>query len=174
MWLHKHQQLHGHNRGVVFMKINREMLAWAAGFFDGEGCTYITNVKYKGVTGTYVYPGIRMSLDQGGDEAIELLSKFREATGNVGHIYLPKKVSQKENRKPMFKWHVSGIDKCQIVYSALWPFLSNTKREQIIKAATVALDHIRNPPGRLRGAPSHRVNVKNYFSYEGIECKVEL
>ena len=71
------------------MDNNKELeLAWAAGFFDGEGCTCI----WKGNTG-FNNRRVQVQIHQSSaDGTPEVLKRFLEAV-EVGKIYGPYKFS---------------------------------------------------------------------------------
>ena len=100
--------------------LRREELAWAAGFFDGEGSTSFARNKLK----TRKYP--RLDIDQTDPEVLE---RFKNAVGNIGKVVGPYPT----NKKPKWKYVVYGIAECQTVICFLWQWLSNLKKQQYIK-----------------------------------------
>ena len=103
-------------------------LAWAAGFFDGEG-----HVRKK--KGKYVTLG-RLQVSQKTTECLERLSK---AVGNVGTIGGPY-----HSKNPVYFWSLSDTSEVDRVLTSLWPYLSGPKREQALKSGFV-LGVIRKP-----------------------------
>lgn len=104
------------------MEIDREELAWAAGFFDGEGHTQLTKQGY-----------VSLKVAQTGDER-ECLERFRAAVG-CGRIYGPyTNISDGAIRRRYFIWQLQRFELTQAVMAALWPFLSPPKREQAAAA----------------------------------------
>lgn len=90
-------------------------LAWAAGFFDGEGCTSLKAKRKPCLSVTQKYP--------------ECLQRFQAALG-LGKIYGP--IEQKGNQIYIFSiQNARGVD---TALSLLWPFLSSIKRAQAEKA----------------------------------------
>src|SRR6266540_4363990 len=71
---------------------SRTELAWAGGFFDGEGSTFVAT------RGHYPVIGISQSDDDG---IPAVLVRFREAVGGYGHINGPIRL-KRANRKA--KW----------------------------------------------------------------------
>src|SRR4051812_21758080 len=61
---------------------NREQLAWAAGFYDGEGCTGL-HQKRSGLNrrGAQISCGVNQKYR-------DILEKFQAIIGGAGHIYL--------------------------------------------------------------------------------------
>jgi hypothetical protein len=92
-------------------------LAWAAGFFDGEG-----NSNSSGRT-------FAMRISQ---VHREVLDRFCAAVG-AGKVYGPYPAKQ-ENRQPQYRYEVAGLSARQ-VYEKLRPFLGTVKKEQADKAA---------------------------------------
>lgn len=104
---------------------NETELAWAAGFFDGEGSTTVTkcNPKAKARDRDRPQVGLRVSLAQ---VELEPLERFHAAVG-VGRVRGPYQYST--DRQPHFQWGASNMDVLRVI-DALWPYLSNVKRLQ--------------------------------------------
>src|SRR5436309_3043440 len=100
---------------------NREDLAWAAGFFDGEGCfCYSQSGKYGCVSI--------------GQSELEPLARFRQAVG-LGKIYGPYVFPKTRNRlskKPQYVFRVHGHEGVQAIAAMLWFQLSSIKTTQAI------------------------------------------
>lgn len=101
---------------------NQTEIAWAAGFFDGEGCT----TAYKNHRFTPM-----ASLSQAGPKPLALLERFRQALGGLGTITGP--VLRNPKHQPIYSWHVTGYENCQAVIAILWKYLGPIKREQATK-----------------------------------------
>lgn len=99
-----------------------EDLAWAAGFFDGEGHTRMYSA------------GIRMEIAQAYDCTV--LERFQKAVG-AGKVYGPYTNAA---GNPKWQYVASGRESRRIVLK-LWPWLGVIKRNQIIAAA-----RLRNTP----------------------------
>lgn len=106
-------------------KPNKTELAWAAGFFDGEGCTTVTRCKPKKRAIDQLRPqlGLRASLAQ---VELEPLKRFYKAVG-IGAIRGPYKYGS--NRQFHYQWNASNLDVLAAL-DALWPYLSNVKKVQ--------------------------------------------
>src|SRR3990167_3310240 len=115
-------------------KHKREELAWAAGFFDGEGTTGAYSCPSRTTDGC----SIRMAVSQVKKEPLE---RFHHAILGIGTIWCRAERS-KTNQKPEFIWRVQTWKDCQAVIGLLWTFLSEVKREQIMKA----LEKYKNSP----------------------------
>lgn len=119
----------------------REELAWAAGFFDGEGTTHggKRSDRYNGTM-------ISMSVPQ-----VKLLplERFHSAVLGQGKIFLRNRA--KPNVQACYVWQAQNWRSVQAVSSMLWEFLSNIKKEQYL----IALENFRSNPdwGRKIGRP---------------------
>jgi hypothetical protein len=106
-------------------KFDTHELAWAAGFFDGEGCTN-TAVRKDGSS------SIRLVVDQSDDNGVpETLIRFQKAIGGLGSINGPQ---IRPNRKPKYVFVVAKYIEVQLVLSLLWPYLSTPKRKQATRS----------------------------------------
>jgi hypothetical protein len=100
-------------------------LAWAAGFFDGEGNTsFCRNGSWKG------RQYWRLTVQVGQSYSPETLERFQKAVG-VGYITGPN-VS---NRGHADSWKFSiASEKAVSALRLLWPYLSSPKKEQAERA----------------------------------------
>lgn len=96
-------------------------LAWAAGFFDGEGCCYTAKMGRKS-GGKYLHLDIAQ-VDR------FVLDRFHRAVGGVGKVYGPYQPKTPRSRA-YYRYTASGQAACQSVISSLWDYLSPVKREQ--------------------------------------------
>lgn len=104
--------------------MNTHELAWAAGFFDGEGCVSLLK------SGRHTYPQVGISqVDR------MVLDRVTEAVG-FGKVYGPYKTP----RKPQYLYSVYGFEKTQALMAFLWPWLSPVKRAQF-KRILYAIDN---------------------------------
>lgn len=97
-------------------------LAWAAGFFDGEGCVSRQNPHRAKST------RIRLTVGQQDDE---VLLKFQEIVG-YGNLCYPKTL------KPNgLKWGIyltiTSWAAAQEVMQSLWPYLGSIKRARWVE-----------------------------------------
>ena len=98
-----------------------EELAWAAGFFDGEG-----SVRAKwNMKGPRRNRAIHAIV---GQREREPLDRFQAAVG-VGKVYGPS-YTQTRDGKPMWRWETGNRDYVHLVCWLLWPYLCSTKRNQ--------------------------------------------
>jgi len=114
-------------------ELNTHELAWAAGFFDGEGSTIWTTRRPRKAgrlpkTGirSWTYHNVQLSVSQSGQELPEVLTRFKQALGIgwLGGPYVHGK------RQPIWHYSVSGFERVQAVVAMLWRYLSSTKRAQ--------------------------------------------
>jgi hypothetical protein len=116
---------------------SREELAWAAGFFDGEGCFCYSEA------GRYICISIAQT-DR------EVLDRFRRAVGGLGNILGPYKNRGPGtySRKPQFVYRLNKFEHVQAVAALLWFMLGTQKRNQarrtLRKIATCRRGHRRN------------------------------
>ncbi len=105
----------------------REELAWAAGFFDGEGSFHAHASKRHAAATGYQreYWSVQASV---GNTDKELLDRFYAYVG-VGRIKGPY-IEQRGNRLPVYRWSASGHMAVQFLGAMLWPWLGTYKRER--------------------------------------------
>ena len=108
------------------MQINREELAWAAGFFDGEGWVGVSN-NYK----DRCY--LRLAI---GQTQLQPLQRFQKAIGGLGR--LGRSVNTSCKHGSWWKVNVSSFEHVQAVGAMLWPFLCEPKRVQFAEALSKA------------------------------------
>lgn len=97
-------------------KINHIELAWAAGFFDGEGC----------VSGRGNRKGLpQIAITQ--HESPDCLLRFKKAVLNRGRVYGPR--WDKRGRGPIYVYNASTFENAQFIVALLWKYLSEPKRE---------------------------------------------
>lgn len=100
-------------------------LAWAAGFFDGEGTTCVSGYT------------IKLSITQAGEYAVASLTRFSNAVGGLGAIggpYEHKPGPNGKPRKPMYYLNITGFEKVQAVIAMLWKYLGTQKKLQAAEA----------------------------------------
>ena len=104
--------------GEVMMRLNREELAWAGGFFSGEGCISYTSTGKEPqrrvmlhVTNTHL-PG---------------LERFNAAVNGLLRIY---KAKPHKGTKQVWRLCGTSFEACQAVITMLWPWLTPEKQER--------------------------------------------
>lgn len=106
------------------VQVDREQLAWAAGFFDGEGNTCCT----KG--------GVRVQVWQCDREPLD---RFHSIVG-LGKMMGPytshhRSFEQSDglSRRGMYCYQIGGFERTQQLVATLWPWLTTIKRAQAAK-----------------------------------------
>jgi len=119
-------------------------LAWAAGFYDGEGCTTLKNCGKNRSYPGYVrwYP--RVAISQNDDF---VLLRFQDAVGGVGTVRGPRWSPSMKNSKPRYVFETTGSGAVAVL-QLLWPYLSPQKQEQ---AKGVLNDDRRAEASRVNG-----------------------
>lgn len=119
---------------------NREELAWAAGFFDGEGCTW-SGIRLR-KDRKWTQRHLAASIGQARLEGRNLLERFQKAVNGVGAISGPFRQRQL-NRQEFWQWRVNTFEEVQAVVAMLWIFLGNIKRRQAQIALRSYRDFVR-------------------------------
>lgn len=109
--------------------VDRYELAWAAGFFDGEG--WAARLRNTGRAGDRAMARINQA---GGEEPPEVLLRFRRALGDRGSIGGPVRVA---NRRPMYRYVLSSAEDVKAALELLGPWLGPVKLCQLATAARV-------------------------------------
>lgn len=91
-------------------------LAWAAGFFDGEGHTQHKKTNYNSPNG-------KLRVLQVGQKYPECLYRLQEAVGGRGKIY-------KSGVRAIYYWYAGKQNEVDTVLNLLWPHLSSIKKKQ--------------------------------------------
>ena len=104
---------------------------WAAGFFDGEGCLYLTRPKESSN-----WRGVSLYLPQASrDQVPDTLLRFHSAIGGLGTITGPHPPRSPWSRLPQYHWQTSGRHSASAVLRILWPFLASVSRHRVLDAA---------------------------------------
>jgi hypothetical protein len=104
------------------MALNREELAWAAGFFDGEGSTSLYF--------SHGHPYLRLSIPQTDER---LLIRFQAAVGGLGIVGPPRRPKgYKAHWKTIWKYSVRKQADVYTILDLLWPYLSEPKKDQAL------------------------------------------
>jgi hypothetical protein len=116
-----------------------EQLAWAAGFYCGEGSASPAQRNGR-------VCGIRVTI---GQKDREVLDRFQQAVG-VGRVNGPYGPYSGNNSCAMFFYQAGGRDATRVVRDLLWPWLSTEKREQFDRAFAALADVPEMPQRRNR------------------------
>lgn len=105
-------------------------LAWAAGFFDGEGCSGIAWHKNEN--------RYRMRIMLSQSSSPETLQRFQRAVGGLGKISGPytkrhfnNLIKQPKVQLPVWKLNIYRTEDIKFVSAMLMPLLCTAKREQM-------------------------------------------
>lgn len=125
-----------------------ELLAWAAGLFDGDGSTYVA--KHRTHSG---YRTAEIAITQSSPAgAPEVLITFRAAMANIGHIGGP--YGGDETHEPVYRLKVYRLRDVEAVIRSLWPWLGSVKRVQ----AAIVIAGVASQPALPRGNPAWGVH----------------
>jgi len=131
--------------------------AWAAGLFDGEGCSSL--LHHRSHAG---YMTGELSVTQSSlVGSPEVLRRFGLVVG-AGHISGP--YPQRNATMDVYRWKAAALSDVERVIAELWPWLGEVKRAQ----AQHVLDVLRSQPALPRGNPAwgnrktHCVNGHEY------------
>jgi hypothetical protein len=123
----------------TFPVLDKYELAWAAGFFDGEG--NIRAKSNKQWSRVYYHPV--MSINQIDPQ---VLQRFRRAVGGLGRVSGPwDRARYAPNRQPQWSYEASSFEQVQAVTALLWNWLSPVKRDQA-RAVFMKLKEFRPEP----------------------------
>ncbi|MDQ2914726.1 MAG: hypothetical protein M3T56_15970, partial [Chloroflexota bacterium] len=124
-----------------------EELAWAGGFFDGEGSSYLLqHLTHPG----QLIPAV--DVPQSGWQGVPAeLQRLHAALGGVGHISGPHKFKWAD--KLVSRWRTESVACVQLVLHRLMPFVGEIKRSQ----AQLVLKAIHSQPDLARGNPAFGV-----------------
>ena len=98
-------------------------LAWAAGFFDGEGSILLGNHYKKGVQYRYLRANVQQNDRRPLDRFVAAVG-----AGKVNGPYAGNRVN------PIHNWNVNSAVALGVI-GRLWPYLSAPKREQALRVA---------------------------------------
>src|SRR3989442_1297543 len=121
-----------------------EELAWAGGFFDGEGSTYLE--KHRTHAGYFVP---RLYVPQSAEIGVAPeLVRLRSAVSDIGNMSGVRQDGPE--LKPYRRWGFVTPPKVQTALHLLWPFIGDVKRRQ----AQFVMRTINAQPDLPRGNPA--------------------
>jgi hypothetical protein len=129
-----------------------EELAWAGGFFDGEGSTYLE--KHRTHVGHFV-PRLHVSQSSEGCVAPTLM-RFKAALGDLGSI--SGEHPGKGKHRPYRRWRAFTPADVLLGLHMVWPFIGDVKRSQ----AQLVMQVIHSQPDLPRGNPAFGVAGARY------------
>jgi hypothetical protein len=98
--------------------------AWAAGFFDGEGCFSLASRGSRAVATI-------SQVDR------EVLDRFARIVG-CGVVYGPHQGNPLTHQQPFYSWRVGSRADFDHVVAVLWPWLGSVKRGAALRVASGA------------------------------------
>lgn len=120
------------NKPPIGWSPKREELAWAAGFFDGEG--HVSAPLRRG----WFHHRLHIAIAQTDPQP---LARFAATVGGIGQTQEVGRRLRKNGLgfcKRMWRYHVDSFEGAQAVMAMLWPFLCEPKRQQTHDALFVA------------------------------------
>jgi len=113
--------------------LDLEEIAWAAGFFDGEGTTIATTT-----TARPGYFRLQVTVPQCGRDGVpEVLLRFQRAVLGMGVLDSP-------DANFIHRWRAQGFGDAQATIALLWRFLGPVKRDQAAAAIRIVADQYRS------------------------------
>lgn len=134
----------------------REEIAWAAGFFEGEGCI---SPRRDGT--------ITVSIGQNW-ENVESLRRFCDALG-IGSLYGPY---VRTGYRPYGQVHLHSFEYAQAVIAMLWPWLSRSRKDQYVLAFRQNRIHCGRT--RRRGLRRHEREERVCAALPGRQCSPNM
>jgi len=129
-----------------------EERAWAGGFFDGEGSTYLE--KHRTHAGYFVP---RLHISQASEVGVApSLVRFKAALGDLGTI--SGQHPGKGRHRPYRRWRAFTPPAVLLGLHLLWPFIGDVKRSQ----AQAVMQLIHSQPDLPRGNPAFGVAGARY------------
>jgi hypothetical protein len=128
------------------LHLNQSELAWAAGFFDGEGCTSAA----RGIPIVAVTQAERATLE-----------RFQRAVGGIGKIfgpYLKPCAKSFTTRQPQYHYRAVRFEESQALIAMLWKYLSPPKRNQALALFKIYREYLATEP-HLRVPRVHRSRI---------------
>ena len=107
--------------------VDRELLAWAAGFVDGEGSFYLQTTSSAKRPNCLLRP--RFEVAQVDSRILHRLKGVLGFGAGVNGPYDNKKHSDAK-ASPIYTYSVSGFEDVQTLMALLWTWLGPVKREQ--------------------------------------------
>lgn len=132
--------------------LDQELLAWAAGFFDGEGSTI---ARTDGRRPHYYQ--LQVSVPQLGREQVPaVLVKFQRAMLGTGRI--------SPQERDLYRWSAGGRLGCEMSLALMWPWLGAVKREQ----AQLAMERVDSQWALSRREPRSPRTLPTFVAHSPI------
>ncbi len=118
-----------------------ELLAWAAGLFEGDGSTCLA--KHRTHEG---HVTADVSITQASSCGLpEVLTRFKMVMGGVGRTYGP--YAGRGHGEPIYRYKALRFDDADHVLRSLWPWLGSTKRVQAMSVIALVRSQAQLPRG---------------------------
>lgn len=111
-------------------------LAWAAGFFDGEGST--GSAPKRGADSLGVFASVPQAASTP-QRPPAVLFRFHRAVGELGRIGNP--YFDRRSRAYLFQWRTDNFEEVQAVTALLWRDLGTVKRAQASRVLSRVAEH---------------------------------
>lgn len=123
--------------------MNTHELAWAAGFFDGEGHIRANRGLRKSDPQRRVYSGVFLEVAQ---KDPTLLHRLKTALG-VGYVLGPYR-NNKNGHHFSYRFMAGSFEQVQQAVASMWQWLGPIKKKQCSEALTNYLNEPRLKSGR--------------------------
>lgn len=130
-------------------------LAWAAGFFDGEGST---SLHHQASRPRSVRLDVVISQKGTEDGPPPTLLRFQKALGGIGRM------TRKPSRGLVYQWAARGRDEGFLTIALLWHELGSRKKAQANEAVRSVLDHYETISGSRPAPRPHVVQLRTVAS----------
>lgn len=100
--------------------MDRHELAWAAGFFDGEGWAAKNKTR-----------GVQSRINQSDDDGVPAVLRHFQRIVGCGRIHGPVR---EEGRRDLYYWDVSSRSDVEATAHAILPWLGDVKRAEFVAA----------------------------------------
>ncbi len=143
--------------GLRFDATPIDSLSWAAGFYDAEGSTSLSD--HRSHAG---YKYVEATVTQGGAGARpQELVRLRTVLG-LGKVYGP--YEQAGAHKPVYRWRLQRVDEVRLALHLLQPWLGSVKRKQAFRCLAVVDAQPSLPRGRVEWG-SHKTQCIHGHEY---------
>lgn len=115
--------------------VDRELLAWAAGFFDGEGSTIV----YRRSDAGCPYPALTVVQATNDGEPADVLRRFATAMDGLGGRIFKSSRPPQPHHKLKHSYRIAGFVHTQAAVARLWPWLGQEKRLQAARTLSAYL-----------------------------------
>lgn len=133
----------------AWTRTNHEQIAWAAGLYCGEGsCHWVRN-------GTK-YGRPSMEITQCGSP--EVLETFNSAVNGLLNLYGPY-TNRANTHRQYWQLSTTNLGAIQTVMGAMWPWLSQAKKDQFAALMHTVRDYAARPKHKPWDIAKGRANV---------------